>query len=104
MPGDAWTPSKLPSTVTLVYCGQYCRGRKITVLSSCQDQAPTTGFDVRSWIARSIAALLLTGRLNMTVIGMPTPYCALAIAALTFGSVPRTVIVARNTRCGLNVL
>src|SRR5215469_3238219 len=104
MPGDAWTPSKLPSTVTWVFCDQYWRGRKITVLSSCQYQAPTTGFEVRSWIARSTAALLLIARLNIMVIGIPTPYCRVGtISDRTDASVPSVVISALKSRCGVSV-
>ena len=87
----------------MVYCGQYCRGRKITVLSSCQDQAPTTGLDVRSSMARSTAALLLIARLNMIVMGMPTPNCLARISEEMFSSVPRVVILALKVLLGLNV-
>ena len=59
--------------VTWVCAGQYSRGRKLSVESPSQDQAPTTGLDVVSWSDRSTAALLVTGWLNVSMIGMPTP-------------------------------
>ena len=40
---------------------------------SSQYQAPTTGFEVVTWSARSTAALLVICWLKYRMIGMPTP-------------------------------
>src|SRR5262249_62380813 len=65
---------KCGAKLTLVCCGQYLWGRKLTDSSVSHIQVPTTGLEVLTWIAFSTAALRVTGELNRIVIGMPTPY------------------------------
>ena len=53
--------------------GQYRSGRNHTVLLFIQYQAPVTGLLEVTCSDRSTAALLVTGRLNEIMIGMPMP-------------------------------
>ena len=53
--------------------GQYRCGRNHTLLLFIQYQAPVTGLLEVICSDRSTAALSVTGRLNVIMIGMPTP-------------------------------
>ena len=72
-PGEASTPSRLPTKRTSVCAGQYLRVRNQRVEGPSQYHAPTTGLEVHRWSARSTAARSSTGRLNASMTGMPTP-------------------------------
>jgi hypothetical protein len=49
------------------------RGRQCARWSSSQAQAPSTGTEVCTFMARSAAALSVTGPSKVTAIGMATP-------------------------------
>ncbi len=60
--------------LTCVPGDQYFLGRNSTVLPPSQYQAPTTGFEVVTRSARSTAFRSVMRRLNVSAIGIPTPY------------------------------
>src|SRR5688500_17943486 len=72
-PSPKWTPYRLASSVTSVFGGQYCEGRKWTSESLNQFHDPSVGLELVTRRRLSTAALSATGPSKYTRIGMPTP-------------------------------
>src|SRR5262249_55884311 len=71
--------------LTLVPGDQYFRGLKETVVLPShvrsQYQAPTTGLEVVTLSARSTALRCVTRPVNVSMIGIPTPYVSLLLSS-----------------------
>ncbi len=72
-PGAPWTSFSRSATATLVPGAQYARGRKSSRWPPNQCAATSTGGSAVTAIARSTAARSVTGRLNRSETGIPTP-------------------------------